>query len=135
MLIAFFKTGTTLVFFHSEGNFPFSKHDRKVMPSGLQIDSSQIFNIQILIISWPWALFGLRYLIIFKISYVENSTDEIGLHVFLVRTEGSLLFNKKTLPWKKIIKDFSLFLKVYDETAIVQQRWNAGYLFIIQKGL
>ena len=61
------------------------------MHSGLQIDSSQIFNIRMLIISWPWALFGLRFLIIFKVSYVEKSADESDWHVFLVRTEVSLL--------------------------------------------
>ena len=38
-------------------------------------------------VSFIW----LRFLIIFKISYVENSTDESDLHVFLVRAEGSLL--------------------------------------------
>ena len=27
-------------------------------------------------ISWPWTLFGSRVLIMFKISYVENSTVE-----------------------------------------------------------
>ena len=34
---------------------------------------------------------GLRFLIIFETSYIENSTDESDLHVFSVRTEGSLL--------------------------------------------
>ena len=47
-LLFFLKTGTTLAFFHSEGNFPFSKHDRKIMPSGLQIDSSQILTFECL---------------------------------------------------------------------------------------
>ena len=80
MLIVFLKTGTTFAFFHSERNFPFSKHDLKIVPIGLLIDSSQLFNIRILTISWPS-----------QISYVENSTDENDLHVFLVRTEGCLL--------------------------------------------
>ena len=97
-------------------NFPFSKHDQKIMPSDLQIDSSQNFNIWILIISWPWALLGLRFLIIFKISYAKNSTDRNDLHVFLRRTEGSLLllltreycFEKKSLrssafSWKSMM--------------------------------
>ena len=46
----FFKTGTTLAFFHLKGNFPFSKNDREIIPSGFQTDS-YIFNIRILIIS------------------------------------------------------------------------------------
>ena len=32
---------------------------------------------------------------------------------------------------KKVIKEFSLFLKVHNKFAIVQQRWNTRYLFII----
>ena len=34
-----------------EGNFPFSNYDRKIISSVLQVDSSQTFNIRILIIS------------------------------------------------------------------------------------
>ena len=85
----FLETGTIFAFFHSEGNSPFCKHDRKIIPSILQIDSLQIFNMWILIISWPRALFGLRFLIIFKVSHVENSSFESDLRHFLVRTEGS----------------------------------------------
>ena len=43
--------GTTLAFFYSVGNFPFSKHDQKINSIGLQIEASQIFIIRILIIS------------------------------------------------------------------------------------
>ena len=98
---------------HSERNFLFSKHDRKIIPSGLQIDSSKIFNIWILIISGPWALFQLRFLIIFKISYVENSTDESDLHVFLVRNEESLLLllTRENCFVKKSLKSSAFFLK------------------------
>ena len=88
-LLFFLMLGTTLVFFDSEENFPLSIKDLVVMPSGFEIDSSQLFIIQILILSWPWALFGLRFLIIFKRSYVK--TDESDLLVFSVRTERSLL--------------------------------------------
>ena len=77
----------------------------------------------------------LRFLIIFKISYVENSTDESDLHVFLVKTERSfllLLTREKCFEIsKEVIKEFSLFLRVHDEFVIVQQKWNTGYLFII----
>ena len=47
------ETGTILTFMHSEDNFPFCEHDQKSIPGGIKIDSSQIFNIRILIISWP----------------------------------------------------------------------------------
>ena len=82
------------------------------MPSRLQIDSSQIFNIGILIILWLWALSGLRFLIIFKISYVENSTGQSDLYAFLVRTEGSLLlFLTKEHCFKKSLESSAFSLK------------------------
>ena len=48
-------------FFHSLRNFPLSKQYLKISFKGLQI-KSQIFTILILIVSWPWALFGLLFL-------------------------------------------------------------------------
>ena len=67
----FLKTGTTLAFVYSEGNFLFSEHHRKIIPSGLEKNSSQISNIRILTISWSWALLELRFIIIFKMSFVK----------------------------------------------------------------
>ena len=52
---------------------------------------SQNFRIRILTISWPWALFRLRFLIIFEIPFIWNSTVASNLHVILVRTGTSLL--------------------------------------------
>ena len=59
------------------------------------------------------ALFGLRFLIIFKISYVENSTVESDWHVFLVRTEGSLLLSltREHCLVKKSLKSSAFSLK------------------------
>ena len=71
-----------MIFFPFWGEISFSKHDRKVIPSGLQNDSLQIFNIRTLIILWPWASFELRFLIIFKILYVKNLTAESDFHGF-----------------------------------------------------
>ena len=56
----FLKAGTTLAFFHSQGNFPFSEHGWKIIFRSLKIDLSQIFNIQILIILWQWALLWVK---------------------------------------------------------------------------
>ena len=56
----FLWTGTTLAFFHSMGNFPLSVHDLKISSKGFKIESLQIFNLWILIMSKPWALFGLK---------------------------------------------------------------------------
>ena len=71
-----------MIFFPFWGEISFSKYDRKVIPSGLQNDSLQIFNIRTLIILWPWASFELRFLIIFKILYVKNLTVESDFHGF-----------------------------------------------------
>ena len=112
-----------MAFFHSEGNFPFSKHDPKIMPNGLQIDSSQIFSIQILIISWPRTLLALRFLIFFKISYVKNSTDESDLHAFY-KEPRKFAVNKRGLLWKEVIKEFSIFLEVFRVVNIKLFLWT-----------
>ena len=49
-------------FFHSLGNLPLSKQGRKISVKGLQIETSQIFTILILTISF------LEYYIIFRRS-------------------------------------------------------------------
>ena len=129
----FLKTEATLAFFHSEANFPFCKHDQEIIPSGLQIDLSQIFNILILIILWPWALFGLRYLIIFKISYVENSTVKSNWHVFLLRTDKSflLLLTRDHCLVKKPLKSSAFFLKFLTNLPLCK-RWNTTF-FLFRK--
>ena len=68
----FLRTGTTLAFFHLIGNFPFSRHDLNISPKDFKIKSPQIFNIRILIMPKPRALFGLRVLMIFAISSWVN---------------------------------------------------------------
>ena len=82
----------TLAFFHSAGNFPFSRHDLKINSKGLQIEASQIFIIRILIISWPCALFGSRFLVIFRMSSLVKWIIDSNLWVFFERTEGRSLF-------------------------------------------
>ena len=126
----FLKTGTTLAFFPFWGELPFSKYDRKIMPSGLQI-----FKIRILIISWPWAFSGLIFLIIFKISYVENSTDESDLHVFLVRTEGSLLLllTREHCLEKKSLKSSAFSLKSMMKLPLCNRGGMLGIFLLFRK--
>ena len=69
-------------FFHSEGDFPFSKHDWKIIPCGLQTDSSQIFNI----------------FIFFYLKIV----GAIEYKVFMIRY--------KTLTISRVVVDFLLLL-------------------------
>ena len=92
LVVCFFLwTGTTLAFFYSMGNFPLSMHDLKISSKGFKIESPQIFNMRILIMSKPWALFGLKFLVIFAISSLVNETVERRLFVLLKELVGSLL--------------------------------------------
>ena len=45
----------------------------KITSRGLQIDTMQIFNMCILILSWPWDLFESRFFIILAISSVVKT--------------------------------------------------------------
>ena len=44
----------------------------KLTLRGLQMEWSQCFNIQILIIAWPWALFKSRFLIIWRMGITKS---------------------------------------------------------------
>ena len=90
VVVFFLKTGTTLAFFHYEENFPFSKHDRKIVAIGLQIDSSQFFR-----------------------------DHELSLGQRKNRGKFTVVADRRRLPYKEVIKEFSLFFKVHDKFAIV----------------
>ena len=55
------------------------------------MDSPQILSIQILILSWPWALLGSTSRIILAISLLLNDIDETILSILFKNVEGSLL--------------------------------------------
>ena len=126
------KTGTASTLIDLEGNFSFCKHGWKIVPRGLEIDPSQICNIQVLKISWPWALFGLMSLIIFKISYVENSTVKSDWHLFELRTEEILLLllTREHCFVKNSLKSSIFSLKSMTNLPLCK-RWNTRCLFII----
>ena len=89
--LLFFKAGTTSFFYHPEGNFPLSKHDLEVIISNLQMDSSQIFNIRIPIVS-----FAILRVVLVKISnYFWDTIYQIlnclVTSTFFGKTESSLL--------------------------------------------
>ena len=54
----------------------------------------------------------IKILIIFKISYVESDW-----HILFSKNQGNFTvsFNKRTLPCKDVIKEFSLFFKAHDK--------------------
>ena len=65
--------------------------DWKVKSSGLQIDLPHSSNMQMLIISRPWALLGSRFLINVAILSQEKVIAEIDFSVFLKKFRGSSL--------------------------------------------
>ena len=73
------------------GNFPFSRHDLNISSKVFKIESPQVFNMRILILAKSWALFGLRFLVIFVISSLVNEIVERRLFVLLKELVGSLL--------------------------------------------
>ena len=54
------------------------------------MESPQVFYMRILIMSKPWALFRLRFLMIFAISSLVNKIVERRLFVLLKELVGSL---------------------------------------------
>ena len=69
------------LFFQSFGNVPLSKHQLKLISRGLQIKVLQSFSILMFIWSWPWALLGSKFRIIFTMSSVEKVIDDKPLCV------------------------------------------------------
>ena len=78
----FLWTGTILPFFKSDGNIPFAWKLLNMNSKGLHNESLHGFNIQMLILSLTWALFGLRLWIIFNISLFTNFTIDKRLSVW-----------------------------------------------------
>ena len=66
------STGTTIAFFDKDENSPLLMQDLKIIFEGLRNELPQILILQILILSWPCDLFGLKFWIIFKIPSWES---------------------------------------------------------------
>ena len=83
---SFLWIGTILAFFHSKGKLFVLKQVLTIILRGLQIESTHIFSIGILILSWPWALFGSRLLIIRKMShFVKRQKIMCYLYVLVIQ--------------------------------------------------
>ena len=111
-------------FFHSDGNTPVVRACLKINSRGLQMVLPHILSIRILMLSWPWALFGLRLTIIFSILLVVKLIVRNLLSVTYLRFVGSLLqfFNKEHWLEKKELKSSAFSLK----SVIKQFSWNNG---------
>ena len=92
----FLCAGTTLAFFHSVGNFPFSRHDPKIDSRGLQIEASQIFIILI-------------HLFFYKKPVYQKLKLKSDSH--LPKTKFFICFNDS--PLKMIKNAFYFILKAF----------------------
>ena len=118
--------GTTLAFFHSIGNFIWLRHDLKTIERGLHKERPHSFNIQILIIAWPWALLGSRLFIIFIMFSFNIWTL---LRRFSARNSklfGSslLLFGSEHCSAKNVLKSSAFSLKLITNLLL----WNTGVM-------
>ena len=90
----------------------------------------QIFNIRILILSWPCTLFELRFWIILPISPAANATEDKRLAVTRLRFVRSLLLLSISERWfeKKSFKSSTFCLKSeisgYCGITVVSVVWN-----------
>ena len=117
-------TGTILPFFQSDGNIPFARQSLNISSKGLHNESPHIFNIRMLILSWLWGLFGLRFWMIFNMSLFINFTVDKRLSVSKWSRVGSLLsfLIKERCFAKNELKSLAFSLKLVTNLLL----WNHG---------
>ena len=89
-LSPFLNVGTRFAFFYSDGNSPERKQFRKIISIGLHMEMPQSFIMQMLIMSWPWALLGSTFLIVLYISSFEKIMVSKMLSVRLEHVLGNI---------------------------------------------
>ena len=111
MLISFSKRRNDICFFHTQEEI-FHFQDM-INSNGLQREASQSFIIRILLISWPWALSGSRFLIIFKISSLVKRIVDSDSWFSFVKVVGSSLqvFTREHYCAKKVLNISAFLLK------------------------
>ena len=80
-LLAFFMNRNSVGFFPILRKLPCSKQSLKISPKGFLIQSPQMFNLQVLILSWSWALLRSKPLSILPISLSVNVMFDKDLSV------------------------------------------------------
>ena len=102
--------GATLGFFQWIGKAPVYRHGVKIICKGLQIALSLNLSIQILILSWPWAMLGSDFRITFKMSFSEKIMVLEHVFVCAINWGGiQLLFFKREHFLAKLELKISLF--------------------------
>ena len=96
----------------------------KIMFRDLQTESPHIFNIQILISSGPWALFGSRLLIIRRVSSFVKLEEGNLLSVHNGNSEGRTFLFEIGEHWSAK-KELKILLFLWKST-IYLSPWNRG---------
>ena len=125
LLSPFLKTGTILPLFHSKGNVLVLKHSSKILHNGLQIDLPQMFIIQIIKLSWPWALFGSSFWITFMVSSSEKSNDRclsVKYWTF-TRSVHAIAIYQSALICKVRVEKFCFLFKISSYKCIIVYNW------------
>ena len=112
-MFTFLYTGITLALFHSWGNLPLFKKSLNIIEGGLQIEFPHSFITRILSISWRYALFGSKWLIILAMSLLEKFIEFRQLFVSWGRLVGKTLLLLKREHWfiKKWLNNSAFSLK------------------------
>ena len=81
------------------------------------MDSPQSFDMQTLNISWPWDLFGSKFLIIFSMSFISKVMGDKDSFDFRGHSDGilELLFVSKHCSEKLELKISAFGLKIYNK--------------------
>ena len=103
-LSSFLWIRNIFAFFYSLGNLPLSKQDSKINFTSRII--TDFYHSDTNHISWPWALFGSRFLIIFRILLLGKSIVVGDSHGFVLLLLLLLLF----CFWERVCVAGSLLL-------------------------
>ena len=115
--------------------FPLSRHDLNINSSGLQRETSQSLTIRIIIISWPWDLFGSRFLIIFRISsLVKQIVDSESVMSFLYKNCRKITAGiyKGTCFAKKVLHNSAFLLKFMINLFLCSNAGIQGIVWLIR---
>ena len=110
LFISFFDCWNHISFFYSVGNFPFSRHDRKINSSGLQTEASQIFIPRIFIVSC--ALSWSRFLISSRMSSLVKCIVDSNLNFQTIPSHMS------TWQFFTFIEDQEVDLQVFSTSTL-----------------
>ena len=124
MFIIFLVNRYYITFLPVRWKYSFARQSLNMSSKGLHSESPHSFNIRMLILSWPWALFGFRLRIIFDMSLFTSFSIDKRWSVRKWSREGSLLsfLIKEHCFAKKELKSSAFCLKSVTNLLF----WNNG---------